>query len=78
MASSGSEAMCTIARAVCSTSISGSGMIVPLAWGTPFFIRAASGVSALPMSSWPTAMSYLRPSSEAAFVSPVTACLVEV
>src|SRR5438094_99629 len=78
LASGGSEAMYTIARAVCSTSMSGSGMIVPLACGTPFFIRAASGVSALPMSSWPTAMSYLRPSSDAALVSPVTAWLVEV
>src|SRR5881396_1074583 len=50
----------------------------PFAWGTPFFIRAVSGVSALPMSIWPHAMSYFRPSSAGDLVRPVIACLVEV
>src|SRR5205814_539172 len=36
------------------------------------------GVSELPMSIWPQAMSYCRPSSEVDLVSPVMACLVEV
>ena len=35
-------------------------------------------VAALPMSIWPQAMSYLRPSSAMLLVNPVTACLVEV
>jgi hypothetical protein len=35
-------------------------------------------VSALPMSIWPHAISWARPSSEADFVSPVTPCLVAV
>src|SRR4029453_12508911 len=46
--------------------------------GTPFFIRWVIGVSALPMSIWLHAMSYLRPSSAVDFVRPVTACLVDV
>ncbi len=60
------------------TSISGSGFTEPSACGTPFAMRAASSVSALPMSIWLAAMSCLRPSSEMHLVSPVTACLVEV
>jgi hypothetical protein len=55
--------------ATCWTSISGSGAIVPFACGTPFAIRAAISVSALPMSIWLQAMSYLRPSSDVDFVS---------
>ncbi len=78
LVSSGSLAMETMALATCDTSKSGSGATVPLAWGTPLDMRAASGVSALPMSIWPQAMSYLRPSSEVDLVSPVMACLVEV
>ena len=35
-------------------------------------------VRALPMSIWPQAMSYLRPSSDVALVRPVIACLVAV
>src|SRR5215470_9793791 len=56
----------------------GSGIVVPLGWGTPVFIRAVIGVSALPMSIWPQAMSYLRPSRAVALVRPVTACFVDV
>src|SRR5436305_1595243 len=41
-------------------------------------MRAASSVIALPTSTWPTAMSYLRPSSDAVLVRPSTACLVAV
>jgi hypothetical protein len=60
------------------TSISGSTAISPLACGTPVAMRAAMSVAALPMSIWPQAMSYLRPSSEMLLVRPVTACLVAV
>src|SRR5689334_14708889 len=67
-----------MALATCWTSISGSGAIVPLACGTPFAMRAAIGVSALPMSIWLQAMSYLRPSSDVDFVRPVIACFVDV
>ena len=70
--------MYTTARATFSTSMVGSISTAPLGWGTPFFIRAVIGVSALPMSIWPQAMSYLRPSSAVALVSPVMACLVDV
>jgi hypothetical protein len=38
------------------TSISGSAAIPPLACGTPWAMRAAMSVAALPMSIWPTAM----------------------
>src|SRR5687768_10867158 len=62
----------------CSTSINGSTAMLPFAWGTPLAIGAASSVDALPISSCPHAMSYLRPSSDVDLVSPVTACLVEV
>ena len=75
---SGSSAMCSTASPTCATSISGSIAISPLAWGTPVAIFAAISVAALPMSIWPHAMSYLRPSSDAALVRPVTACLVDV
>ena len=60
------------------TSISGSGAISPLACGTPLAMRLAMSVPALPISIWPTAMSYRRPSSAADLVRPVTACLVAV
>ena len=48
------------------------------AWGTPCFILAVIGVSALPISIWPQAISNSRPSSAVALVSPVIACLVAV
>src|ERR1044072_4393746 len=41
-------------------------------------MRAALSVAALPMSIWPHAMSYLRPSSDVDLVRPVIACLVAV
>jgi hypothetical protein len=41
-------------------------------------MRSVIGVTALPMSIWPQAMSYWRPSSEVDLVRPVMACLVEV
>ncbi len=78
LVSSGSLAMATTALATWETSKRGSGATVPLAWGTPWDMRAASGVSALPMSICPQAMSYRRPSSDVDLVSPVIACLVEV
>src|SRR4029077_2255733 len=78
LVSSGRFAMCSTAAPTWSTSISGSGLISPFACGTPSAMREASGVLALPMSIWPTAMSYFLPSSALALVSPVTACLVEV
>jgi hypothetical protein len=45
---------------------------------TPAAMRSVISVAALPMSIWPQAMSYLRPSSEMHLVSPVMACLVAV
>src|SRR3954468_1282626 len=59
-------------------SILGSGLMDPSACITPSVIRWVMSVAALPMSIWPQAMSYFRPSSEADFVSPVIACLVAV
>src|SRR3569832_2030294 len=58
----------------------GSCIIVPTGCITPgpLTIRSVIGVAALPMSTWPTAMSYLRPSRLEAFVRPVMACLVDV
>src|SRR3954462_7385333 len=58
--------------------MTGSTATAPCAWGTPFLKLAAIAVAALPMSIWPQAMSYLRPSSEVALVRPVMACLVAV
>jgi hypothetical protein len=53
--------------------------MTPFACGTPVAMRWAISVAALPMSIWPTAMSYLRPSSEAGLgQAHVTACLVAV
>src|SRR6185503_4314684 len=64
----GSLAMYNTVSATLRTSIMGScdGSLV------------ASSVAALPMSIWPTAMSYLRPSSELDFVRPVMPCLEAV
>src|ERR1700712_3193897 len=78
LASSGSSAMWTTASATRATSSIASAAIVPLACLTPLAMRAAISVTALPMSSWPQAMSYARPSSEIDLVRPVTACLVAV
>ena len=70
--------MCTIVSATCSTSNVGSTMIAPFGCGLPSADLAVMGVAALPMSIWPQAMLYLRPSSEVDFVRPVMACLVDV
>src|SRR5215831_3186322 len=78
LVSSGRFAMCRTASPTWSTSMRGSGRISRFACGTPSAMREASGVRALPMSIWPTEMSYFLPSSELALVRPVTACLVEV
>ena len=64
--------------ATCSTSNVGSTFIEPSAWAVPDGIRAVMSVAALPMSIWPHAMLYLRPSSEVELVRPVTVCLVAV
>src|SRR5689334_2690847 len=53
-------------------------MTLPLACGTPLAMRAVRSVAALPMSIWPHAMSYFRPSSDVDLVRPVMACLVAV
>src|SRR5439155_20274137 len=58
--------------------MSGSGATPPFACGTPFAIRAARSVRALPTSFWLQAMSYFLPSSEVDLVRPVSACLVAV
>src|SRR5437867_13050499 len=78
LASSGIRAMQSTAFATFSTSIVGSMATVPFGCGTPLAIRSVIGVAALPMSIWPQAMSYLRPSRDVALVSPVIACLVDV
>src|SRR5438034_2638053 len=41
-------------------------------------MRSVISVAALPISIWPQAISYLRPSSEMHLVRPVMACLVVV
>src|SRR5712671_2853197 len=56
----------------------GSTVIEPSAWGTPLVMRWVISVAALPMSIWPQAMSYLRPSSDVDLVKPVIACFVAV
>src|SRR5437773_10608928 len=66
------------ARATCSSSMRGSTAISPFACGTPLTIPCVISVAALPMSIWPQAMSYLRPSSEVDLVKPVIACFVAV
>src|SRR2546425_1196450 len=78
LASSGIRAMQSTAFATFSTSIVGSMATVPFGCGTPLAIRSVIGVAALPISIWPQAMSYFRPSRDVALVSPVIACLVEV
>lgn len=78
LASSGSSAMCRTVRATSATSMVGSGAIRPSAWRTPRPIAAVMSVAALPMSIWPQAIRYGRPSSESDLVSPVTACLLAV
>jgi len=77
-ASSGRLAIWSTACATFSTFIIGSTSTDPLACGTPFCMPEDNSVTALPMSIWPTAMSYFRPSRDADFVRPVTACLVAV
>ncbi len=64
--SSGRFDMCTTVDATCSTSNVGSTFIEPSAWAVPDGILAVMGVAALPISIWPHAMLYLRPSSEVA------------
>src|SRR5437867_12841519 len=56
----------------------GSTAISPFACGTPLTMPCVISVAALPMSIWPQAMSYLRPSSEVDLVKPVIACFVAV
>ena len=77
-ASSGMLAIVTMVFPTCATSMVGSTSTDPFACLTPFCIRWVMGVAALPMSIWPQAMSWGRPSSEVARVSPVIACFVAV
>src|SRR5437667_1669358 len=78
LASSGIRAMQSTAFATFSTSIVGSMATVPFGCGTPLAIRSVIGVGALPISIWPQAMSYFRPSRDAALVAAVIAGLVGV
>ncbi len=78
LASSGSEAMWTTVRATSRTSMVGSTAVRPSAWRMPVVIRSVISVAALPMSIWPPAIRYRRPSSARDLVSPVIACLVAV
>src|SRR6185312_1589093 len=73
-ASSGSDAMVSTAFATCCRSSTGSGAMRPSACTTPCLNLSAQPVSALPISIWPQAMSYLRPSSAVDLVRPKTAC----
>ena len=66
------------ARPTSVTSKVGSGCMLPSACGTPPAMRAVMGVEALPMSIWPQAMPYARPSRAIDLVRPVMACLVAV
>ena len=75
---SGRLAMWTIAAATSSGSIVGSIAMRPSAWGTPLVILTAISVSASPMSIWPQAMSWARPSRAIDLVRPVIACFVAV
>src|SRR5215467_5043223 len=77
-ASSGRLAMCTTALATRSASIIGSARVLPSGCRAPDASIRARSVAALPMSIWPQAMSYARPSRDVAFVRPVIACLVAV
>ncbi len=74
LASSGRDAIYTTARATSAGSIVGSTATVPFACGTPFFILSAIPVDAFPMSIWPQAISYFRPSRDVTLVRPVTPC----
>ena len=76
--SSGRLAMNATCAPTWSASMRASGMTCPCACICPFTDFAVIGVAALPMSTWPQAMSNGRPSSEIVLVRPVTACLVEV
>jgi hypothetical protein len=78
LASSGRAAMSRTASVTCPVSISGSARIDPSAWGTPVPNAPVISVAALPMSIWPQAIWYGRPSSEIALVRPVMACLLAV
>ena len=68
--------MCATAAPTSFASMIGSGAMRPSAWRTPWVCLRAISVSALPMSIWPQAMSWARPSSAIDLVSPLTACLV--
>ena len=74
----GKRAMVMKVATTLSIAMRGSGFTLPSACGTPPIILAVMSEATLPMSIWPTAMSKARPSSEAAFVMPVMACLLVV
>src|ERR1700751_3230333 len=54
----------------------GSASNLPVACNRPRAVSSLRVVAALPMSIWPQAMLYWRPSSDSDRVSPVSACLV--
>ena len=70
--------MSSTASVTCRVSISGSPRTDRLACGTPVPNAPVISVAALPMSIWPQAIRYGRPSSEIALVRPVMACLLAV
>ena len=76
--SSGRPAIVMKVATTLSIAMRGSGLMLPSACGTPPTIFSVMSEATLPMSIWPTAMSYLRPSSDAVLVMPVMACLVAV
>src|SRR6202521_89107 len=55
----------------------GSASTLPVACNRPRAVSSLRVVAALPMSIWPQAMLYWRPSSDSELVSPVSACLVD-
>src|SRR5438876_12254064 len=55
----------------------GSASTRPVACNRPRAVSSLRLVAALPMSIWPQAMLYCRPSKDSERVSPVSACLVE-
>jgi hypothetical protein len=66
------------ARATSLTSSLGSDRNEPSACSVPAVQPHVISALALPMSIWPQAMWYFRPSSEVDFLRPVIACLVAV
>ena len=78
LADSGNRTIAMKVSVTAASSMRASGRMLPSACGTPLAIFSVMSLATLPMSICPTAMSNARPSSAAARVRPVIACLVAV